>query len=458
MAIRFTTILKDLIIEGSRFSVLFDKFVKPKERGSKGLVPFETLVAIIAADPTSKFPEGKDIDELKPEDMENVKIGKYVQWLLKNFVTPKLSGDHPLMISDPKSGQYKEALKAFQSLYLEDLYKTTTNLKKYERFKNKLSQEYRDINKLTIETLYDNVKDFSLEKTKATADEKKTASITYDHPGGEVVYRGGSWTVIKISNTGQLGKDAACFYGGSHNEARKGETNWCTSSPGLNWFERYINKGPLYVVIPNTPATFKNYGKEIGDVSGLPANRYQFHFPDSQFMDADDRQIDLIEFLNKQEPSLKDFFKPEFMKSLSNSDGTKVSVTYPNDSSSKFIALYGFDEFFETLPNGIKRLEFVNKSTNNLSLNVPDTLGRFKDLTAIHFVNCVKTLPNTICNLTQLQFLSLPDNKELNSLPECLVNLNRLCVINLVGSNPKLIIPEKLKQKMESDETFFFNN
>ena len=58
MAIRFTTILKDLIIEGSRFSVLFDKFVKPKERGSKGLVPFETLVAIIAADPTSKFPEG----------------------------------------------------------------------------------------------------------------------------------------------------------------------------------------------------------------------------------------------------------------------------------------------------------------------------------------------------------------------------------------------------------------
>ena len=49
-------------------------------------------------------------------------------------------------------------------------------------------------------------------------------------------------------------------------------------------------------------------------------------------------------------------------------------------------------------------------------------------------------------------------NKELNSLPECLVNLNRLCVINLVGSNPKLIIPEKLKQKMESDETFFFNN
>jgi hypothetical protein len=55
MAIRFTNILKDLIIESSRFQVLFDKFVKPKEKGAKGMMPFETLVAIIAADPTSRL-------------------------------------------------------------------------------------------------------------------------------------------------------------------------------------------------------------------------------------------------------------------------------------------------------------------------------------------------------------------------------------------------------------------
>ena len=51
MAIRFTNILKDLIIESSRFQVLFDKFVKPKERGQRGIMPFETLFALIAADP-----------------------------------------------------------------------------------------------------------------------------------------------------------------------------------------------------------------------------------------------------------------------------------------------------------------------------------------------------------------------------------------------------------------------
>ena len=90
-----------------------------------------------------------------------------------------------------------------------------------------------------------------MEKTKATADEKKEASITYAHPGADIVYRGQDWTVAKITDKGPLGKEAACFYGGSHNEGRRGETTWCTSSPGLTWFDRYIGKGPLYVVIPN---------------------------------------------------------------------------------------------------------------------------------------------------------------------------------------------------------------
>jgi len=209
MAIRFTNILKDLIIESSRFQVLYDKFVKPKERGQKGVMPFETLFAIIAADPTSRFPEGMDVDTAKPEDMEKVKIGKYAQWLLKNFVSPKMEPNHPLMILDPQSGQYKQAMKEYQELFLEDLYKVTGDLQKFERFKNRLPQDARDINKLTPETLYDNVKDFSLEKTKATKDEKKEASKTYQHPGADIVFRGKEWTVARISDTGQLGKDAA---------------------------------------------------------------------------------------------------------------------------------------------------------------------------------------------------------------------------------------------------------
>ena len=454
MSLRFTTLLRDLIVESSRFQVLFDKFVKPKEKGKKGVMPLETLFALIAADPTTKIPEGMDIDNVKPEQMEKVKIGKYAQWILKNFVTPKLPQDHPLMISDPQSGQYRAALIQFQDLFMEDLYKTTTNLQKYERFKNRLPQEFRDINKLTPETLYDQVKDFSLEKTKATAEEKKQASQTFAHPGADIVYRGQDWTVAKISNTGPLGKEAACFYGGSHNEARRGETNWCTSSPGYNWFERYIAKGPLYVVIPNTPTSFKSYGKETGEVSGLPANRYQFHFPDNQFMDADDRQINLIEFLNTNEEGLKQFFKPEFMKSLAGEKGEKVVIDYPGDSASKFIALYGFDEFFATLPQSLQRFTFKNTSKDKLSLNIPNDIGRFKNLSAINFVGCVASLPEAICGLQNLQYLSLVNNPDLQKLPECIGDMQNLMVLNLGGSDPKRVLPDSVFRRAEEDEDF----
>lgn len=444
MAISFTNILKDLIVESSRFQVLFDKFVKPKEKGKKGMMPFETLFAIIAADPTSKFPQGMDIDNAKLEDMDKVKIGKYTQWLLKNFINPTT------LDVTPDSPRYKGAFEQYQELFMEDLYKVTGDLQKFERFKNRLPQELRDINKLTPETLYDNVKDFSLEKTKATATEKKEASKTYQHPGADIVYRGTDWTIARISDTGKLGKDAACFYGGSYQEPGKGETRWCTSSPGLTWFDRYIKDGPLYVVMPNTGKKFKT-DKEFGDVSGLPAFRYQFHFPSNQYMDPDDRQIDLIDFLNTNEEGMKEFFKPEFMKGLSSAGGTKVSVNYPSDSASKFIALYGFDEFFETLPKNINRLEFIAKSQNNLNLNIPSTIGNFKDLTALHFVGCVASLPDSICNLEKLQFLSLPDNPNIQMLPSCIAQMPRLSVVNMKGSN-KNSIPDSLKQRLETDD------
>jgi Leucine-rich repeat (LRR) protein len=391
-----------------------------------------------------------DVDTAKPEDMEKVKIGKYAQWLLKNFVSPKMEPNHPLMILDPQSGQYKQAMKEYQDLFLEDLYKVTGDLQKFERFKNRLPQEARDINKLTPETLYDNVKDFSLEKTKASATEKKEASKTYQHPGADIVYRGTDWTVARISDTGKLGKDAACFYGGSYQEPHKGETRWCTSSPGLTWFDRYITQGPLYVVIPNSGKKYTSE-KEFGDVSGLPAFRYQFHFPSNQYMDPADRQIDLVDFLNTNEEGLKEYFKPEFMKGLSSAGGTKVSVQYPGDSASKFIALYGFDEFFTTLPKNVNRLEFIAKSSNNLNLNIPSTIGNFTDLTAIHFVGCVASIPDSVCNLQKLQFLSLPDNPNIQMLPSCIAEMPKLSVINMKGSN-KNSIPDSVKQRIQEDD------
>jgi hypothetical protein len=453
MAIRFTSILRDLIVESSRFQVLFDKYVKPNKETRKGMMPFHVLFEIIAADPTSRVPEGMEAINAKPEDMEKVKIGKYTQWLLKNFTNPNVELSSG--ITDPNSPAVKQAIKEYQALFLEDLYKVTGDLMKFERFKNRLPQEYRDINKLTPETLYDQVKDFSLEKTKATADEKKEASTSYQHPGAEEVKRFGNWTVVKISNTGQIGKDAACFYGGYYLEPQKGETRWCTSSPGLTWFDRYIKDGPLYVVIPNSPTKFTG-SMEVGEKTGLPALRYQFHFPSNQYMDPADRQIDLVKFLQDSEEGLREYFKPQFMMGLSQNNGEKVSVNYPGDSASKFIALYGFEEFFDTLPENIKRLEFTHKGGGQaFNLDLPERIGDFKQLSALHLVGCVSKIPDSICNLKELKFLSLPDNPNLQPLPACLAELPKLSIINIKNSKLDGTIPDALRQRAERDGNFF---
>lgn len=453
MAIKFTSLLRDLIIEGSRFEVVYDKYVKPNKKTKQSLMGFQTLFNIIAADPTSKIPEGMTYQNAKPEDMESVKIGKYTQWLLKNYSTPSMQ---LIGIDDPNDPAVKTALKQYQERFMEDLYKVTTDLMKFEKFKGRIPQESRDINKLTPSTLYDLVKDFSLEKTKASKEEKKEAATTYQHPGADIVYRGSEWTVARISDQGQLGKDAAVFYGGTHHEPSRGETRWCTSSPGLTYFNTYIKQGPLYVVIPNSPRKFTG-SMDVGETSGLPALRYQFHFPTNQYMDPQDHQIDLIKFLSGQEPGLKEYFKPEFAKSFIQPNSKKVAINYPGDTLSKYIALYGFDDFFDSLPDDIVRIEFKVTSGDNFNLNIPESISRFKNLTAINFSSCVSKIPESICNLKRLQFISLPNNPNLQMLPSCIADLPDLTLLNLPGVDLSKVIPESLKIKnAESDDFAIF--
>ena len=273
------------------------------------------------------------------------------------------------------------------------------------------------------------------------------------HPGAELVYSGSKYDVYMIEDQGDLGKEAACFYGGQNKETR-----WCTSAPGLSYFNTYIKQGPLYVLVDRTDT-------EVGEISGLPKHRYQFHFPSNQFMNTDDRQINLVEFLLGEEEGLREFFKPEFMKGLSNADGTEISVEYPKDAASKFIALYGFDKFFDDLPNNLGRLDFIKtsgssrygqESAKDLNIKIPSSIGRFKNMYALHLDGILDELPSEISNLEDLMFLSLPNNKNLKSLPKEMAEKNgneykmkNLAVITLAGSNPNIEIPDEVQTMIQ---------
>ena len=438
MALKFSNLVRTVIMEQGRYELLRDRYTKAKKKDDKVIAPkmsTQKFDELVLADPTTR----RDGDKVK-------KAGAYVPWLLKQFLKLSTQADEVAQFGTP---EHKSTLTQLQNLFFEDLYKTTEDLEKFERFKRQLDVADRDINRHSIDSLFELVKDFSLEKEKGTKEDRKEAAKTFEYPGSELMHDGPEWVVTKVSDTGKLGKDAACFFGGFNKETR-----WCTSAPGLSWFDRYIKDGPLYQV-------FKKGGEQAKE-TGLPAERYQFHFPSNQFMDINDRQIDLVGFLNKQAPELKELFKPEFAKGFQKGghNSKQVVIDYPRDSSSKYLALYGFDDLFEQLPKDLKRFDFVQSSggyygsrdTTPINLKLPERIGEYKDLEALNLDGVVSELPESLGKLKKLMFLSLPNNKDLKSLPKSIADIPNLAIINLKGSNPNIEIPEEVAKKAEESD------
>jgi Leucine-rich repeat (LRR) protein len=425
---KFTPLLKTIIVEQSKFEFLTNKYLSPKvNKEGKKLKPKLTkqeLNAFVQADPTSKL-NNVNLDNVSKDDLSKVKAGKYVDWIATQYLNLKTE-------RQPGDNGYERELTQVRETFIEDLYKVTDDLKKFERFKNKIKGE-KDINKLTTDQLYDAVKDFDITLATTTKSERKKAEI---HPGAELVFDGPNWRVVKIDDKGPVGREAACFYGGNNQETR-----WCTSTPGTdNWFNRYIKTGPLYVIYnPNDP--------KVGSVTGLPVERYQFHFPENQFMDKDDRQQDLVKLLTGPMKELKDFFKPEFAKGLTVGGGEKLVIdSFTHGAVGKFIALYGLDDLISSLPNTLEEFQIQNKDKNDIIINIPEEIGRFEKLKMIMLDNCVASIPDSVCKLSKLRFLALINNSKLTKIPDCVGDLPSLLFLNLKGS-PNAQVPESVKKR-----------
>ena len=424
---KFTSLLKTVILEQSRFELLFDALTKPStNKEGKKVKPKLTkdeFIALVNADPTTRT-NNVDMETADSKELAKVKAGKYVQWLIKNYLSPSTE-------RQPGDNGYEREVAQVKETFMEDLYKVTDDLIKFEKFKNKLPQDMRDINKLSPSSLYDAVKDFDLTLATTTKAERKSAPV---HPGSKLLFDGPTWRVIEIKDKGAIGKEAACFYGGNQKETR-----WCTSAPGLSYFERYIKDGPLYVV-------YKTDDTDVAPETGLPKERYQFHFPSNQFMDKDDRSIDLVRFLNGPMSELKDFFKPEFAKGLTVGGEKLVIDSFSHGAVGKFIGLYGLDDLIDNLPSTLKEFQIQNRDRNDVTINIPESIGRFKDLTMILFDNCIEHIPDSICTLPKLRFLALINNQKLTEIPECIADLPNLYFLNLKGS-PNVRVPESIQAK-----------
>jgi len=150
---KFTSLLKTVILEQSRFELLFDALTNPsKDKEGKKLKPKLTkdeFIELVNADPTTRT-NNVDLSTADSEELGKVKAGKFVQWLIKNYLTPTTE-------RQPGDNGYDREVAQVKETFMEDLYKVTDDLKKFERFKNRLPQDMRDINKLTPTTLYNAV-------------------------------------------------------------------------------------------------------------------------------------------------------------------------------------------------------------------------------------------------------------------------------------------------------------
>ena len=440
---KFKSLLTRVILENmEKIDFLIDTYAKPKKKEDgtikKPKLTIKELAALISADPSSSLND-VDIETATAKELKNAKAGGYTPWIIKSYLNLNQQTETPY-----GSPGYEREVKTLKDRFMEDLYKLKNDLEKFRRFKSRIPEEARKAafkGSFSPKDLYELVKDFSLEKLKASKEEKQSAAETFEYPGSEVAFRGDNWTVVKISDKGQLGFDAACFFGGYHLEPSKGETRWCTSSPGLkNWFDRYIKDGPLYVILPNS------WEGNRGQKTNLPAQRYQFHFPSNQFMDPADSQQNLTQLLNGPMKDLKEYFKPEFAKGLIVGDKKLVIDSFEHGVVGKYIGLYGLDDLIENLPPTLTEIQIANKDKkSDIIIQVPETISKFKNLQMIMFDNCIEKLPDTVCELKELRFIATVNCPKMKTVPACIADLPNLLFLNLRGSD-NIKVPDSIKQ------------
>jgi hypothetical protein len=448
------------------------------------LTPFQVLKQIIFADPTttpcatspcmsdtelSNF----DIDGASIEDMEKVKVGEYTNWIL-SYYAAKLPNN--IKELDPKSPEYKKAVTEYRRLFIEDLSSLKTNLIKFhqlKKYKNLLPPDKKDINKLTKAEFEDVCMNYQIPEKNLNKQAKKEAEkIEGDSPyskfGCPIIFEGKDWVVVEINpNKNPNARFAAVFYGGQQ-KFLEGESKWCTSAPGnartrgekdyISHFDFYTSQyidaeagckvdSPLYVILP------KNDGGNISPISGLPKNRYQFNFAKEQFMDLLDNQIDLGKYFGQNGimreifdglPIFRKGFEMLFKKYVMSSSEEAI-ITYP--SSKGIFEIFGFEALIDKLPANIKILQLINSTKDQKrAFEIPDSIGRFTELTSLVFDASAKNIPSTVSNLKNLAFLSILNCPLVKQLPESISELEELNFIVLRGSNP--MIPPVLKEKL----------
>lgn len=431
------------------------------------------LLEIIKADPTSIVDEGvTSLDNVK-------KVGGYTQWLVNQYFN--LIPKDFLGKKDERYANVKQEVSRF----FEDLYKVKEDLNIFHRFNKRVKPETkRDIGKVKDSAeLYDLIKDIDTSGGEHfMSDEKKEKRKRLLQNGSTVEYEDDKWEVI-IPSTPEASFELA---GG-------GLSRWCTAqSRHSNQHQHYSKDGPLYIIRDKKDIVSSGHGQ------GMPRPLYQFHFPSQQYMDREDRSISVVDFLDKKgNEGLKSFFKPVFegawnhknfevedrtfqaysqlyglgedtlklvRKLLQNKISQHDDVVANDDGGEYkgFIKVLKHEEFiknvFEFIKPTITVLEIQFKNYQGKGIDIPEKVGTLSKVTNLVLSGFVKSLPESIGGMTNLELIALADNPQLKSLPNDLGKCKKLNVVNVTHTTLAKKIPASVRELEKTGDLLIVDN
>ena len=143
---------------------------------------------------------------------------------------------------------------------------------------------------------------------------------------------------------------------------------------------------------------------------------------------------------------LKQELKPKFVSSITQSGDNLTIDNFDSGAVGKFVSLYGLNDLFNSLPDTLKQFQIINRNTPGLIVQVPEDIGRFKQLNMILLDNCINSIPDSVCSLPNLKFLALVNNPQLTEIPKCIANMSKLSFLNLKGSE-NVEVPQEIRNK-----------
>lgn len=350
---------------------------------------------------------------------------EYVGWLMNiyrdvlRYRLAKREGynDQDMTAEDAKNF-YEDAMTK-----CKDALETFTFLKKT----NVLKVENRDINKFASITNFCN-----MVKPYVNNDDGDDSVHTLDHrelkcihnfndgskKGGsaELVHDDDEWVIVVTHD-----RDANVEFGKN--------TTWCTAGTRYgNMFDGYHGRGALFVLIK------KGHGSKRA-IKAHPEYRLQFHFEDDQYMDANDKRININDFLYKNK-EVKNFFRSYIVKTLLPKRQLK-KLRQSDDI--KYLLELGFgDEIIKIFKES--KPDVVDFSGHKIDSEYLNDIGEIETIKKLDLSDCGLThLPESIKQLKHIQILKFRNNKEVKSIPTWISNLTTLETLDCAGCDVREI-------------------